>query len=57
MKTKLLLALLGAIMLNGCSLKEEPKEQVWKIQNDPYYKNRKSQFEVLTMNEKYTTMM
>lgn len=57
MKIKLLLALLGVIMLSGCSLKEEPKGQVWKIQNDPYYKHRKSQFEVLALNEKYKTIM
>ena len=31
--------------------------KAWTIQNDPYYKHKKSQFEVLSMNEKYTTMM
>ena len=31
--------------------------KAWTIQNDPYYKHKKSQFEVLAMNEKYTTMM
>lgn len=57
MKIKILSTLLFAVLLSGCNLKEEPKTQEWKIQNDPYYKNRKSQFEVLTMNEKYTTIM
>ena len=57
MKIKILSGLLFAVLLSGCNLKEEPKVQEWKIQNDPYYINRKSQFEVLTMNEKYTTMM
>ena len=58
MKIKLLSAFLGMIILSGCSLKEEVKEvQDWKIQNDPYYKHRKSQFDVLSQNEKYKTMM
>ena len=59
MRLKLLMLLLtGIICLEATDIKkEEPKVQEWKIQNDPYYKNRKSQFEVLTMNEKYTTMM
>ena len=59
MRLKLLMLLLtGIIGLEATDIKkEEPKVQEWKIQNDPYYKNRKSQFEVLTMNEKYTTMM
>ena len=59
MRLKLLMLLLtGIICLEATDIKkEERKVQEWKIQNDPYYKNRKSQFEVLTMNEKYTTMM
>ena len=57
MKIKLLSALLATIILSGCSLKEEVKVQDWKIQNDPYYKHRKSQFEQLMNNEKYETMM
>ena len=57
MKIKLLSALLSTIILSGCSLKEEVKVQDWKIQNDPYYKHRKSQFEQLMNNEKYETMM
>lgn len=58
MKIKLLSAFLGMIILSGCSLKEEVKEvQDWKIQNDPYYKHRKSQFDVLSQNEKYKTIM
>ena len=57
MKIRLLMSLLmGAIMLEATEIKkEEPKEQVWKIQNDPYYKHRKSKFEVLALNEKYKT--
>ena len=57
MKIKLLATLLGMIILSGCSLKEEAKVQDWKIQNDPYYKHRKSQFDVLSQNEKYKTIM
>ena len=59
MKIKLLMPLLmGAIMLEASDIKkEEPKEQVWKIQNDPYYKHKKSQFEILAQNEKYKTIM
>ena len=59
MRLKLLMLLLtGIIGLEATDIKkEEPKVQEWKIQNDPYYINKKSQFEVLTMNEKYTTMM
>lgn len=59
MRIKLLMSLLiGVIMLEASDIKkEEPKEQVWKIQNDPYYKHKKSQFEVLALNEKYKTIM
>lgn len=57
MKTKILSGLLLAVLLSGCNLKEPKQVQEWKIQNDPYYKHKKSQFEVLAMNEKYTTMM
>ncbi|MDZ7817660.1 MAG: GDSL-type esterase/lipase family protein [Aliarcobacter sp.] len=31
--------------------------QAWTIEEDPYYKHKKSQFEVLMKNDKYTTMM
>lgn len=31
--------------------------KAWTIQNDPYYKHKKSQFEELTQNDKYKTMM
>jgi lysophospholipase L1-like esterase len=57
MRTKILSGLLFAVLLSGCTLKEPKQVQEWKIQNDPYYKHKKSQFEVLAMNEKYTTMM
>ena len=46
MKKIFMILIAGAMMLNA-----------WTIQNDPYYKHKKSQFEVLSMNEKYTTMM
>ena len=42
----LMLLISGVVML-----------QAWVIQDDPYYKHKKSQFEVLSMNEKFTTMM
>ncbi len=59
MKIKLLIPfLMGVVMLEASDIKkEEPKEQVWKIQNDPYYKHKKSQFEILAENEKYKTIM
>ena len=31
--------------------------QAWTIQDDPYYKHKKSQFEMLSQNTKYTTTM
>lgn len=31
--------------------------QAWQIQDDPYYKHRKSQFEMLKNSDKYETMM
>ena len=46
MKKIIFILIAGAMMLKA-----------WTIQNDPYYKHKKSQFEVLAMNEKYTTMM
>ena len=46
MKKIFMILIAGAMMLNA-----------WTIQNDPYYKHKKSQFEVLSMNEKFTTMM
>ena len=57
MKIKLLSALLATIILSGCSLKEEAKMQDWKIQDDPYYKHKKSQFDVLAQNDRYETIM
>lgn len=58
MKLKLLLPLLiGVVMLKASDIEKQQKEQVWKIQNDPYYKHKKSQFEILALNEKYKTIM
>ena len=31
--------------------------KAWTIQDDPYYKHKKSQFEMLSQNTKYTTVM
>ena len=53
----ILLVFIGFIIFSGCSLKEEAKMQDWKIQDDPYYKHKKSQFEVLSQNDKYETIM
>ena len=33
------------------------KLQAWQIQDDPYYKHRKSQFEMLKNSDKYETIM
>ncbi len=38
-------------------LLESVMSQAWMIQDDPYYKHRKSQFEQLMNNERYETMM
>ena len=59
MKNKILIALCGLLFLNNYNLeaKDIQKVEEWKIQNDPYYKHKKSQFEVLMINSKYTTMM
>ena len=46
MKKLIALFLLGSVM-----------SQAWMIQDDPYYKHRKSQFEQLMNNERYETMM
>ncbi len=46
MKKLITLFLLGSVM-----------SQAWMIQDDPYYKHRKSQFEQLMNNERYETMM
>ena len=46
MKKLIALFLLGSAM-----------SQAWMIQDDPYYKHRKSQFEQLMNNERYETMM
>jgi lysophospholipase L1-like esterase len=46
MKKLMALFLLGSVMA-----------QAWMIQDDPYYKHRKSQFEQLMNNERYETMM
>ncbi len=53
----ILLVFIGFIIFSGCSLKEEAKMQDWKIQDDPYYKHKKSQFEILSQNDKYETIM
>lgn len=57
MKRNIFLTLLVFVIFSGCSLKEEAKMQDWKIQNDPYYKHKKSQFDVLSQNDRYETIM
>ena len=54
---KILLGFFFTLLLSGCNMKEPKQVQEWKIQNDPYYKHKTSQFKVLAMNEKYTTTM
>ncbi|MDD3054365.1 MAG: GDSL-type esterase/lipase family protein [Aliarcobacter sp.] len=57
MKRNIFLTLLVFVIFSGCSLKEETKMEDWKIQNDPYYKHKKSQFDVLSQNDRYETIM
>lgn len=49
MKNKILIALCGLLFLNNYNLeaKEIQKVEEWKIQNDPYYKHKVTQFEML----------
>lgn len=44
---KILILFLGSIIML----------QAWQIQDDPYYKHRKSQFEMLKNSDKYETIM
>ena len=46
MKKILLILIAGIMML-----------QAWTIQDDPYYKHKKSQFEMLAQNDKYKVVM
>ena len=46
MKKILLILIAGVMML-----------QAWTIQDDPYYKHKKSQFEMLAQNDKYKIVM
>lgn len=46
MKKILLILIIGIMML-----------QAWTIQDDPYYKHKKSQFEMLAQNNKYKIVM
>ncbi|PUE64493.1 GDSL-type esterase/lipase family protein [Arcobacter caeni] len=57
MKKKILSGFLFALLLSGCNMKEPKQVQEWKIQDDPYYKHKKSQFEMLAQNDKYKVVM
>lgn len=57
MKTKIILGCLFAVLFSGCNIAEKQQVSEWKIQNDPYYKHKKSQFNMLSQNTKYTTTM
>ena len=46
MKKIFIILLTAMVMLNA-----------WTIQDDPYYKHKKSQFQMLSQNTKYTTVM
>ena len=54
---KILSGFLFALLLSGCNIKQPKQIEAWKIQNDPYYKHKKSQFQMLSQNTKYTTVM
>ena len=43
---KILSGFLFALLLSGCNIKQPKQIEAWKIQNDPYYKHKKSQFQM-----------
>ena len=47
MKNKLLITFFIGMFFVVCSANEVVKSEEWKIQNDPYYKHKVSQFEML----------
>ncbi|PRM99102.1 GDSL-type esterase/lipase family protein [Aliarcobacter cryaerophilus] len=58
MKIKLLITLFIGMFFVACSAKNEVgKNEEWKIQNDPYYKHKVSQFEMLKDRNNIEIMM
>ena len=58
MKVKLLITFFIGIFFVACSAKNEVgKNEEWKIQNDPYYKHKVSQFEMLKDRNNIEIMM
>ncbi|MCT7469979.1 GDSL-type esterase/lipase family protein [Aliarcobacter cryaerophilus] len=58
MKNKLLITFFIGIFFVACSAKNEVgKNEEWKIQNDPYYKHKVSQFEMLKDRNNIEIMM
>ncbi|WP_066405338.1 GDSL-type esterase/lipase family protein [Aliarcobacter cryaerophilus] len=58
MKVKLLITVFIGIFFVACSAKNEVgKNEEWKIQNDPYYKHKVSQFEMLKDRNNIEIMM
>jgi lysophospholipase L1-like esterase len=57
-KVKLLITVFIGIFFVACSAKNEVgKNEEWKIQNDPYYKHKVSQFEMLKDRNNIEIMM
>ncbi|HKM19400.1 MAG TPA: hypothetical protein VJY14_05000, partial [Aliarcobacter sp.] len=58
MNNKLLITFFIGIFFVACSAKNEVgKNEEWKIQNDPYYKHKVSQFEMLKDRNNIEIMM
>ena len=58
MKNKLLITFFIGMFFVACSAKNEVgKNEEWKIQNDPYYKHKVSQFEMLKDRNNIEIMM
>ena len=57
MKVKLLITVFIGIFFVACSEKKKKKSEEWKIQNDPYYKHKVSQFEMLKDTNSIEIMM
>ena len=57
MKVKLLITVFIGIFFVACSANEAKKTEEWKIQNDPYYKHKVSQFEMLKDRNNIEIMM
>ena len=57
MKNKLLITFFIGIFFVTSSANEAKKTEEWKIQNDPYYKHKVSQFEMLKDRNNIEIMM